>query len=83
MSNRFLSLIALFLLIGNASGQEPTIRTQTTAVLAPTLVKSVRGELIHGLRAADFTIQDDGVAQTVQLDEVLDEIGRASCRERV
>jgi VWFA-related protein len=72
MLNRLLNLIALFLLIGNASGQEPTIRTQTTAVLAPTLVKDAKGKLIHGLRAENFTIQDDGVAQTVQLDEVFD-----------
>jgi VWFA-related protein len=72
MLNRLLNLIALLLLIGSASGQEPTIRTQTTAVLAPTLVKDAKGKLIHGLSAEDFTIHDDGVAQTVQLDEVLD-----------
>ena len=72
MLNRLSNLIALLILIGNASGQEPTIRTQTTAVLAPTLVKDAKGKLIHGLHAEDFTIQDDGVAQTVQLDEVLD-----------
>jgi VWFA-related protein len=75
MWNRLLNIAALFLLIGSSSAQEPqnsTIRTQTTVVIAPTLVKDAKGKLIHGLRAEDFAIQDDGVAQTVQLDEVLD-----------
>jgi VWFA-related protein len=71
MSNRLVNFIVLFL-TASAFGQEPAIRTQTTAVLAPTLVKDTQGRLIYGLRAADFVIEDDGVAQTVQLDEVLD-----------
>jgi VWFA-related protein len=69
---RSLNLIVLFLLIGSASGQKPVIRTQTTVVLAPTLVKDATGKLIYGLGARDFAIEDDGIAQPVQLDEVLD-----------
>lgn len=68
--NRLLILLSFLLLIGNASGQEQVLRTQTTVVLAPTLVKDGKGKLVFGLRAGDFTIEDDGVAQTVQLDQV-------------
>jgi VWFA-related protein len=72
MTNRLLKLIIFFLLIGSVSGQEPVIRTQTTVVLAPTLVKDTRGKLIFGLSAEDFVIEDDGVPQRVKMDEVLD-----------
>src|SRR6516162_3639352 len=70
MANRLVILLSFLLLIGDAAAQEQVLRTQTTVVLAPTLVKDAKGKLIFGLRANDFTIEDDGVAQTVQLDEV-------------
>lgn len=73
MSNCLCSSLAFLLLSGAASGrQEPAIRTTTTAVLAPTLVKGANGKLVSGLKAGDFAIEDDGVLQPVQLDEVLD-----------
>ena len=72
VSNRTLNLILVLLLAANAAAQEPAIRTQTTAVLVPTLVKGANGKLVHGLRAEDFSIEDDGVPQMIQLDEVLD-----------
>ena len=65
-------LVPVFLWAGLAFAQEPTIRTQTTVVLAPTLVKDSKGKLVYGLNAEDFVIQDDGVEQTVQLDDVVD-----------
>jgi VWFA-related protein len=70
---RLLMLLALFLGLESAFGQETeqVLRTQTTVVLAPTLVKDSKGKLVYGLHAEDFTIDDDGVAQNVQLDEVL------------
>lgn len=72
--NRVILLLSVFFLIGNASAreQDQVLRTQTTVVLAPTLVKDTKGKLIFGLRANDFTIEDDGVEQTLQLDEILD-----------
>ena len=72
MRNQIIILLTFLFLIGNVSGQEQVLRTQTTVVLAPTLVKDSKGKLIYGLHADDFTIEDDGVAQNVQLDEVLD-----------
>jgi VWFA-related protein len=49
--------------------EEPTFRTQSNVVLVPTLVRNKAGEAIYGLRAEDFVIEDEGVAQTVHLDE--------------
>jgi VWFA-related protein len=49
--------------------QEPTVRARTTVVLAPTLVKDAKGEVIFGLTADDFIVTDDGVEQKVLLDE--------------
>src|SRR5215472_8733890 len=72
MRNRLIILLSLLFLIGSVSGQEKVLRTQTTVVLAPTLVKDSKGKLIYGLRADDFTIEDDGIVQSVQLDQVLD-----------
>ena len=70
MGIRPVILLSFLLLIGDAAAQEQVLRTQTTVVLAPTLVKDGKGKLIFGLRANDFTIEDDGVAQTVQLDQM-------------
>ncbi|HEU4416854.1 MAG TPA: hypothetical protein VFT65_18840, partial [Candidatus Angelobacter sp.] len=47
----------------------PSLRTQSTVVLAPALVKDPAGKLIFGLEAKDFIIEDDGVEQQVRMDE--------------
>jgi VWFA-related protein len=66
-----LGLVLLPLLaIGISPAQEqPTFRTQSNVVLVPTLVRDKSGEIVYGLQAKDFIIEDDGVAQTVHLDE--------------
>lgn len=51
-----------------ASGQD-TFRTQTNVVLVPALVKDGAGNVVYGLQAKDFVIEDDGVSQTVRMDE--------------
>jgi VWFA-related protein len=51
------------------NSQQPRFRTQSNAVLVPALVKDRKGEIIYGLQAKDFIIEDDGVAQPVHLDE--------------
>ena len=54
----------------NPAEQEvPSLRTQSSVVFAPTLVKDKSGKLIFGLQAKDFIIQDDGVEQQVSMDE--------------
>ena len=52
-----------------AAPQEPTFNAQSNVVLVPTLVKDAKGNLIYGLQATDFVVEDDGVEQTLHLDE--------------
>ncbi len=49
--------------------QETTFHAQTNVVLIPALVKNTKGEVVPGLKAEDFIIEDDGIAQPVHLDE--------------
>ncbi len=60
----------VWLALGLAPAQEqPTFRTQSNVVLVPTLVRDKAGNAVYGLHAGDFTIGDDGVPQTIHLDE--------------
>ena len=55
---------------GAASAQEePTFRTQSNVVLVPALVRNKSDDVVYGLTASDFIIEDDGVPQTIHLDE--------------
>jgi VWFA-related protein len=62
-------LVALALLTSTAIPQETTLRSQANVVLIPALVKDQQGEVVYGLQASDFIIDDDGVEQAVRLDE--------------
>ena len=46
-----------------------TFRSQTNVVLAPTLVMKKSGDIVYGLTAKDFVIEDDGVEQALRLDD--------------
>ena len=61
-----LILASSFLL---SAQEEPTFRTQSNVVLVPALVRDKSGDTVYGLQAADFVIEDDGVPQSVRLDE--------------
>jgi VWFA-related protein len=61
-----LSLILAALLAG---AQQTTLRSRSNLVLVPTLVKDPQGGIVYGLEAKDFLVEDNGVAQTVELDE--------------
>jgi VWFA-related protein len=63
------ALLAFALLICSSSSQQTTLRTQSNVVLAPALVKGSHGETVYGLQSKDFAIDDDGVEQTIRLDE--------------
>ena len=64
---------ALALLAGLAAlAQEPpqpSLRTQSTVVLVPALVRDGKGELVFSLTADDFRLTDDGIDQPLRLDE--------------
>jgi VWFA-related protein len=57
------------LLSCGALSQETTLHSQANVVVIPALVKSAKGEVVYGLEANDFIVQDDGVEQAVHLDE--------------
>jgi VWFA-related protein len=66
LSRLALSIIFAALLAG---AQETTLRSRSNLVLVPTLVKDQQGSIVYGLQAKDFIIEDNGVEQTVRLDE--------------
>jgi VWFA-related protein len=74
-----------------SSPQPPQLRTQSTVVLVPALVRNAQGEIVFTLKADDFRVTDDGVEQKLTLDEDTDgeplalvvavETGRAGARK--
>src|SRR5277367_4293409 len=50
----------------------PTLRSESQLVLVPTLVMSKSGQIVYGLSAKDFIIEDNGVEQQIHLDETPD-----------
>lgn len=66
-----IALLSSFLFsTGEAKAQEePIFRTQSNVVLVPALVRDKSGEIVYGLEAKDFVIEDNGVPQTIRLDE--------------
>lgn len=76
-NHRVHPLVRAFTVIGILSAgllfsQEPTFRSRTSLVVVPSLVKDGEGKPVYGLQANDFIIEDDGVAQTVHLDETVE-----------
>jgi len=61
--------VLLALLAPGAAPQETTLHSQSNVVVIPALVKSAKGEIVYGLGAKDFLVEDDGVEQAVHLDE--------------
>jgi VWFA-related protein len=67
---RFVLLVTL--MAGGAASffsQETTFHSQSNVVVIPALVKSAKGDVVYGLEAKDFVVEDDGVEQAVRLDE--------------
>jgi VWFA-related protein len=64
-----LFLCTFALLSARGLPQETTLRSQSNVVLIPALVKDQGGEIVYGLQAKDFIVEDDGVEQKVRLDE--------------
>jgi VWFA-related protein len=69
MSARVLLLVPL-LVIGSLPQQTPVLRSQSNVVLVPTLVKDASGEIVYGLNAGDFIVEDYGIEQSVRLEDV-------------
>jgi VWFA-related protein len=69
LTRRYFNLSLVCLFCGLTFAQEPAFHSQTNTVLAPALVRDEKGHAVYGLQAKDFVVEDDGVAQTVSLDE--------------
>ncbi len=52
-----------------------TLRSQSNLVLVPTQVQTHKGDMLYDLQPAQFTLLDDGVPQTVHIDEDTDALG--------
>ena len=69
--------LLLFALLSSSAhlvfSQETTLRSQSNVVVIPALVKSAKGEIVYGLEAKDFVVEDDGVEQAVRLDEATED----------
>jgi VWFA-related protein len=59
-----------------ASGdQSYTLRTESNIVLVPTTIQTKHGDIIYGLKQDQFVVEDNGVPQTIRLDEDTDALG--------
>jgi VWFA-related protein len=48
------------------------LRVTTNVVLVPTLVEKGHGDVIYGLKAGDFVVEDNGVPQKLHVEEEMD-----------
>ena len=55
--------------------QSYTLRTQSNIVLVPTTIQTKHGDMLYGLKQDQFVVEDNGVPQTVHLDEDTDSLG--------
>jgi hypothetical protein len=62
-------LVVCVLVTSPTVAQEPTFRAQSNVVTVPALVKDGKGNIVYGLQAQDFIIEDDGAIQEARLDE--------------
>jgi VWFA-related protein len=67
--NRSVVILLLAGLALTSYAQEPTFRARSNVVTVPALVKDERGQVVYGLHADDFVIEDEGMPQAVQLDQ--------------
>jgi VWFA-related protein len=49
-----------------------TLRVTANEVLVPTLVEKSGGEVVYGLKARDFVLEDNGVPQRIRVQEEMD-----------
>ena len=52
-----------------------TLTVQSNIVLVPTAVQTKHGDILYGLKPEQFVVEDNGVPQTVHMDEDVDALG--------
>jgi len=64
------AILVIVLALGAAiAQQQTTFSSQSSLVLVPTMVIDDKGNIVYGLQAQDFIVEDGGVGQVVHLDE--------------
>jgi VWFA-related protein len=58
-----------------ADDQSYTLKTQSNIVLVPTTVQTKHGDLLYTLKQDQFVVEDNGVPQTIHLDQDTDSLG--------
>src|SRR3984893_498799 len=76
------ALVSVLLLTTGTLAQAPpepaqsyTLRTQSNVVLVPTTVQTKHGDILYALKTEQFVVEDNGVPQTIHLDEDTDGLG--------
>jgi len=70
MPKAILVLLTMFVVFPSASAQgQPGFTTQANLVPVPALVRDATGNAVYGLQEKDFILEDDGIEQSVHLDE--------------
>jgi VWFA-related protein len=71
-----LSVVTAMAQTAPATQAQPyTLRSQANVVLVPATVQTRKGEVIYALKAEQFVVEDNGVAQAIHLDEDTDSAG--------
>jgi VWFA-related protein len=60
---------------GGPPSEPYTLRTESNVVLVPTTVQTKKGDMIYTLKPEQFVVEDNGVPQTIHLDEDTDSLG--------
>ena len=58
-----------------ADDQSYTLKTQSNIVLVPTTVQTKYGDILYTLKQDQFVVEDNGVPQTIHLDQDTDSLG--------
>jgi VWFA-related protein len=81
---RALALVPFLLTAASLAQTTPTpapdqapyvLRSTTNLVLVPTQVQTKKGDILYGLKREQFVLEDNGIPQTIRLDEDTDLLG--------
>src|SRR3979411_718469 len=61
--------------VAPGNDQSYTLRTQSNIVLVPTTVQTKHGDILYALKPEQFVVEDNGVPQTIHIDEDTDSLG--------
>ena len=68
-------LLALTPALHGQTQATETLSVQSNIVLVPTSAQTKRGDMLYGLKPDQFVVEDNGVRQTVHVDEDTDALG--------